>query len=101
DFSYLTRSLPCIKYVLMSIPHALAVARDTPGVGDRGTISGHRKCGSAGGEQGTRPEGTARVEEPSQMRSSKSITPPGAADYLTIYQGSGSKSGSRNGIFFS
>ncbi|KAF9824638.1 hypothetical protein SFRURICE_004095 [Spodoptera frugiperda] len=27
-------------------------AEDTPGVGDRVTISGHRKCGSADGEQG-------------------------------------------------
>ncbi|KAF9798999.1 hypothetical protein SFRURICE_011638, partial [Spodoptera frugiperda] len=35
--------------------HAPSVARDTPGVGDYVTISGHRKCRSADGEQGCGP----------------------------------------------
>uniref|UniRef100_A0A2H1VLU5 SFRICE_030830 n=1 Tax=Spodoptera frugiperda TaxID=7108 RepID=A0A2H1VLU5_SPOFR len=39
-----------ISYLPTSVnepPHAPAVARDTPDIGDRATISGHRKCGPA------------------------------------------------------
>ncbi|KAF9790181.1 hypothetical protein SFRURICE_010841 [Spodoptera frugiperda] len=61
-----------------------AVARDTPGVGDRVTISNHRRSGSADSEQGWGPVGP--------------MPNPELRTTLRVYRGTGSTGRTRNGV---